>query len=84
MESQGGGRRPADWQDRGKLEGKLQIGKLEGEARALQRLLSQRFGAIPMDIGERIAAADLAQVEAWFDAALTAPDMASVFTPTQN
>jgi hypothetical protein len=62
----------------------LQIGKLEGEARALQRLLSQRFGTIPMAIGERIAAADLAQVEAWFDAALTAPDMASVFAPTAN
>jgi len=63
----------------GKLEGKL-----EGEARALQRLLSQRFGTIPMAIGERIAAADLAQLEAWFDAALTAPDMASVFAPTAS
>jgi hypothetical protein len=67
-------------------EGKL--GKLEGEARALQRLLSRRFGAIPMAIVERIAAADLEQVEAWFeawfDAAITAPDIASVFTPTQN
>jgi hypothetical protein len=63
----------------------LQIGKLEGEARALQRLLSQRFGTIPMAIGERIAAAaDLAQVEAWFDAAVTAPNIASVFTPAQN
>ncbi|MEF8708984.1 MAG: hypothetical protein V5B38_08945 [Candidatus Accumulibacter propinquus] len=28
-------------------------GKLEGEARALQHLLSRRFGAIPMDIVER-------------------------------
>jgi predicted transposase/invertase (TIGR01784 family) len=71
------------WKAKAVAEG-LQIGKLEGEARALQRLLSQRFGTIPMAIGERIAAADLAQVEAWFDAALTAPDMASVFAPTAN
>ncbi|EXI87558.1 MAG: hypothetical protein AW11_02422 [Candidatus Accumulibacter regalis] len=67
----------------GKLEGKLE-GKIEGEARALQHLLSRRFGAIPMDIVARIAAADLEQIEAWFDAAITAPDVASVFTPTRN
>jgi hypothetical protein len=52
----------------GKLEGQLE-GKLEGEARALQHLLSRRFGAIPMDIVERIAAANLEQIETWFDAA---------------
>ena len=62
----------------------LQMGKIEGEALALRRLLSQRFGPIPAAIVERIAAADLEQIEAWFDAAITAPDMASVFTPTQN
>jgi hypothetical protein len=37
-----------------------------------------------MDIVERIAAAELEQIETWFDAAITAPDIASVFTPTQN
>ncbi|EXI78666.1 MAG: hypothetical protein AW10_02820 [Candidatus Accumulibacter appositus] len=35
-----------------------------------------------MAIVEQIAAADLEQVEAWFDAAITAPDMATVFAPT--
>jgi flagellar biosynthesis/type III secretory pathway protein FliH len=67
----------------GKLEGKLE-GKTEGEAHALQHLLSRRFGAIPMDIVERIAAADLEQIEALFDTAIAAPDIASVFTPTGN
>lgn len=67
----------------GKLEGKIE-GKIEGEAHALQHLLSRRFGAIPMDIVEQIAAADLEQIEAWFDTAITAPDMASVFAPTRN
>lgn len=67
----------------GSLEGQLK-GILEGEAHALQRLLSRRFGAIPTAFVERIAAGDLAQIETWFDAAITAPDMASVFTPTPN
>ena len=70
-------------EQRGLQMGKIE-GKIEGEALALQRLLSQRFGPIPAAIVERIAAADLEQIEAWFDAAITAPDMASVFTPTQN
>ena len=62
----------------------LQMGKIEGEALALRRLLSQRFGPIPVAIVERIAAADLEQIETWFDAAINAPHLAAVFTPTSN
>jgi predicted transposase YdaD len=67
----------------GILLGKLE-GKLEGEALALQRLLVRRFGPIPSTIAEQIAAANLEQLEAWFDAAINAPQMTAVFTPTQN
>lgn len=66
-----------------RLKARLE-GQREGAANALQRLLSRRFGAISTTIVERIAVADLAQIDTWFDAAITAPDMASVFTPTRN
>ncbi len=67
----------------GKLEGKLE-GRLEGESLALQRLLVRRFGPIPPDMLEQIAAANLEQIETWFDAAINAPHLAAVFTPTSN
>jgi len=67
----------------GKLEGILE-GKLEGESLALQRLLVRRFGPIPPDMLEQIAAAKLEQIETWFDAAINAPHLAAVFTPTSN
>jgi hypothetical protein len=59
-------------------------GKLVGEAFALQRLLAHRFGAIPSAIVEQIAAANIEQIEAWFDAAISAPHLAAVFPPSQN
>ena len=62
----------------------LQMGKLEGESLALQRLLTRRFGPIPPDMLEQIAAANLEQIETWFDAAINAPHLAAVFTPTSN
>ena len=67
----------------GILEGKLE-GKLEGESLALQRLLTRRFGPIPPAMLEQIASANLEQIEAWFDAAINAPDLAAVFIPTTN
>jgi hypothetical protein len=33
---------------------------------------------------EQIASANLEQIEAWFDAAINAPHIAAVFTPTPN
>ncbi len=62
----------------------LQVGKLEGQSLALQRLLVRRFGQIPPTIAEQIMAAKIEQIEAWFDAAINAPTIAAVFAPTQN
>ena len=57
----------------------MQQGMQQGEALALQRLLSKRFGAIPSDITVQIAAASVAQIEAWFDRAIDARQLSDVF-----
>ena len=68
--------------DKGKAEG-IAEGIAEGEARGgakiLGRLLEKRFGALPQSIQQQIAAADVVSIEAWFDRALDAPDLRSVF-----
>ena len=69
--------------EKGKLEG-MQQGKLEGEAFALQRLITKRFGSIPSVIAAKIAAASQAQIETWFDLAIDAPTLEAVFGPTQH
>jgi len=56
-----------------------QEGRRAGEVIALQRLLSKRFGAIPASQTAAIEAADLSQIEAWFDRAITANSLADVF-----
>ena len=66
--------------ERGEMRG-LVRGKAEGKAEALGRLLERRFGPLPKVLPDRIAAADLGRIEAWFDAAVDAPDLASVFGP---
>uniref|UniRef100_UPI0034226C13 DUF4351 domain-containing protein n=1 Tax=Ferrovum sp. TaxID=2609467 RepID=UPI0034226C13 len=53
----------------------------QGEALALQKLLTKRFGVIPPDILARIASASQEQVEAWFDVAIEASGYAEVFGP---
>jgi predicted transposase YdaD len=69
----------------GKAEGKAE-GKVEGvqlgEALALQKLLSKRFGAMPSEILEKIASASREQIEAWFDQAIDAKSVVDVFGPT--
>lgn len=67
-------------EQRGLQIGKLE-GKLEGEALALQRLLTKRFGALPADIAQKIAAAGPEQIEAWLDRVLDAADLAAIFQP---
>jgi len=56
-----------------------QEGRRAGEVIALQRLLSKRFGATPASQTAAIEAADLSQIEAWFDRAITANSLADVF-----
>ncbi len=54
-------------------------GKAEGKAETLERQLARRFGPLPRDIAARIAAAEPDRIEAWLDAVLDAPDLATVF-----
>ncbi|MDX8379475.1 MAG: hypothetical protein R8K48_05430, partial [Gallionella sp.] len=56
----------------------------KGEALALQKLLTKRFGAIPSDILAMIAAATRAQIEVWFDSAIDAGSYEAVFGSTRD
>jgi flagellar biosynthesis/type III secretory pathway protein FliH len=63
----------------GILKGK-QEGQLEGQTQLLLRFLMRRFGVLPPAVVMQInAATNLAQIEAWFDAAIDAPHLGSVF-----
>jgi len=57
----------------------LAEGEARGEANALMRLLEKRFGPLPSRLRERIVGADAASIEDWFDRAISAPDLQSVF-----
>jgi hypothetical protein len=54
-------------------------GLAKGEAKVLIRLLEKRFGPVPISLRERIFASDIASIEAWFDRALDADDLLSIF-----
>ena len=62
----------------------MQQGMQQGEALALQKLLTKRFGAIPQDILVRIALASQEQVEAWFDVAIEAGGYVEIFGKTTH
>ena len=57
-------------------------GLAEGKAVTLLRQLQRRFGPVPDAIGDRVGAADIAQLDAWLDAVLDAPSLSAVFDPT--
>ena len=57
----------------------MAVGKAEGEARVLVRLLERRIGAVPEALRARIFAADQASIEVWFDRAIEATEFESVF-----
>ena len=59
-------------------------GRAEGEAKALIRLLEKRFGEVTSDLRERIFASDIASIEAWFDRALEARDLESIFQSAER
>jgi hypothetical protein len=67
---------------RGRAEGKAQ-GRVEGQGRALLRVLEKRFGKVSARLRERIATADVASIEAWFERALDAHDLNSVFESSE-
>ncbi len=72
-----------EWKQALRVEG-LQAGRLEGELegerKALRKLLEHRFGTLPEREVQRLAAAaSVAQIEAWYDRALTAQRLEDVF-----
>ena len=71
----------------GKEQG-ITIGRAQGipigEARGLAKVLTRRFGKLPSDVEERINAAELAELEQWYDRAIDAPDLNSVFEQIPN
>jgi hypothetical protein len=56
-------------------------GVQQGESLALQKLLTKRFGAMPADILEKIAAASPAQIDTWLDQVLDARSLDELFGP---
>ena len=69
-------------QHEGLLEGRLQgqhEGRQEATRKALVRLLERRFGAVSPDDEERIAMADYDTLQRWFDRAIDAADVPTVF-----
>ena len=70
----------AEGEAAGRAEGQA-AGRAEGEATALLRLLEKRFGTatVTSELRERIFAADVATIEQWFDRAVEADSVSSVF-----
>ena len=54
-------------------------GLAKGKAETLTRLLERRFGPLRRQTHDRIANAELDQIETWLDALLDAPDLNGVF-----
>ena len=65
--------------ERGFAKGKAE-GLAAGKAELLTQLLTRRFGPLPEPVTNRITWGSLADLESWFDAAIDAPDIDSVFT----
>jgi hypothetical protein len=66
----------------GKAEGRVE-GETKGRAEALVCLLVARFGALAPSVQTRIQRARLATLERWFERAIAAPDLRSVFTSSR-
>jgi predicted transposase YdaD len=64
----------------GRAEGEA-VGKTKGIAEAVIRLLVKRFGPLPPPLQTRIQTAELQSLESWFDRAINAPDLSTVFDP---
>jgi hypothetical protein len=54
-------------------------GHAEGQAKSLARLLERRFGHLPAHLRQRVFAADVQSLDTWFDRAIDAADLQSVF-----
>ena len=72
-----------EWEDKGRAEGRTE-GRSEGradEARSLLlKVLAARSLPVPPDVRARIdGEPDLARLESWLEAAITAPSIGDVF-----
>jgi hypothetical protein len=57
----------------------LAEGEARGRAESLIRLTEKRFGPMSPELREKIMGADAATIDQWFDRAIDAPDLHSVF-----
>jgi hypothetical protein len=53
--------------------------KAQGKAESLKRLLTRKFGQLPQAIEAKVALATVEQLDAWFDGAIDAATLESVF-----
>jgi predicted transposase YdaD len=75
-----------EFEARGRVAGEAKgrtEGRTEGKADALLRVLEKRFGALSPRLRERIATADVASLDVWFDRALDTSDVKSVFESSE-
>jgi len=63
-----------EWLAEGRAEGEA-----KGAAKLLVGLLVKRFGPLPSPLQTRIQTADLQSLESWFDRAIDAPDLSTIF-----
>lgn len=73
----------AEGRDEGRAEGRAE-GLRKAKTDDLSRLLTRRFGPLPEWAGGRIAAADLAQLDAWIDGLLDAPGLTELLGPADG
>ena len=59
----------------------MQQGMQQGEAFALQKLITRRFGTITLDVLLRITAASKEQLDTWLDQILDAQSLNDLFGP---
>jgi hypothetical protein len=79
--------RAAEWkqqwllegEQKGRLEGRLE-GEQKGEAKVLLRLLERRFGSVPDAMKDRIAAADVSELDTWIMRVLDAGSIEDVLS----
>jgi hypothetical protein len=55
------------------------MGRQEGEATLLHRLLARRFGPLPEWVDDRLRRASIEELETWGDRVLDAAELADVF-----
>ena len=67
-----------EWAHQYKTEG-MQQGMQQGEALALQKLLTKRFGEISPDILARISSARTEQIDLWLDQIMDAQSIENLF-----